>query len=58
MGKEFEGLSNKHIGYKRVLTPIWEDAWITPRLVGKIIDWCYLSKKEITMVDWKGELLI
>lgn len=57
MGKEFEGLSNDYTGYRRVLTPVWEDRLITPRLVGKIIDWCYSPKNEITLANWLGEPL-
>lgn len=57
MGKEFEGLSNPYTGYRRLLTPVWEDERITPQLVGKIIDWCYSPEKEIISVNWKGELL-
>ncbi|EPY09231.1 hypothetical protein PAALTS15_00020 [Paenibacillus alvei TS-15] len=57
MGKEFVGLNNEYTGYRRALTPLWEDDLITPGLVGKIIDWCYSTEKELTLVDWQGELL-
>lgn len=35
--------------------PLWEDQFATPRLVKKIIDWCYSSEKEIIVVDWQGK---
>lgn len=57
MGKEFVGLSNRYSGYRRVLTPNWEDEYITPGLVRKIIDWCYSPKNEVVLVNWHGELL-
>ncbi|OMF08752.1 hypothetical protein BK127_27810 [Paenibacillus sp. FSL H7-0331] len=58
MGKEFVGFSGDRMGYIRVQTPpIWDDLSATPSLVGKIIDWCYSEKKEIVLVNWKGELI-
>jgi hypothetical protein len=58
MGKEFVGFSGDRMGYIRVQTPpIWDDLSATPSFVGKIIDWCYSEKKEIVLVNWKGELI-
>lgn len=56
MGKEFEGLSGDYTGYRRVLTPIWQDKLITPKRVGEIIDWCYSKEKELILVNWMGEI--
>ena len=56
IGKEFEGWTKEYIGYRRVLTPKWDDEIITPELIGEIIDWCLLKDKEITIVNWNGEL--
>ncbi|WP_040948945.1 hypothetical protein [Gorillibacterium massiliense] len=57
MGIEFEGLNSDYLGYRRVLTPLWKDDIITPGLVGMIIDWCYSTEKDITLVNWQGEPL-
>ncbi|MCQ4088413.1 hypothetical protein [Saccharibacillus sp. JS10] len=56
MGKEFEGWIEEYIGYRRVLTPKWDDGIITPKLVGDIIDWCLSKDKEIKIVNWNGEI--
>ncbi|MBE7901189.1 hypothetical protein G7L40_16200 [Paenibacillus polymyxa] len=57
IGKEFEGWTKEYIGYRRVITPNWNDEIITPNLIGEIIDWCLLRDKEIKVVNWKGELI-
>ncbi|PUA39796.1 hypothetical protein C8Z91_06910 [Paenibacillus elgii] len=57
MGREFTGYRLQRTGYIRVRTPVWDDFPATPLLVGKIIEWCDSEKKEIVLVDWKGELI-
>lgn len=57
IGEEFEGWTLEYIGYRRVLTPKWSDEIITPKWIGEIIDWCLLKDKEISIVNWKGEIL-
>jgi len=57
IGEEFEGWTKEDIGYRRVLTPKWSDEIITPKLIGEIIDWCLLKDKEITIVNWNGEII-
>lgn len=57
IGEEFEGWTREYIGYRRVLTPKWHDEIITPKLIGEIIDWCLLKDKEITIVNWYGEII-
>ncbi|WP_020616418.1 hypothetical protein [Paenibacillus daejeonensis] len=57
IGQEFEGLPKNYTGYRRVLTPNWIDAIITPKLVSEIIDWCLLKEKDIKVVNWKGEII-
>lgn len=56
-GSEFEGLKASEKGWKRVLTPKWEDEIITPGLVKKIIEWCLSQKNELIYVDWQGNFI-
>ncbi|MCU6792616.1 hypothetical protein OB236_10840 [Paenibacillus sp. WQ 127069] len=57
MGKEFVGFVGDRKDIRVQTPPIWDDLSATPSLVGKIIDWCYSEKKEIVLVNWKGELI-
>ncbi|MEK3917240.1 hypothetical protein [Paenibacillus sp. FSL H7-0331] len=57
MGKEFVGFVGDHMDIRVQTPPIWDDLSATPSLVGNIIDWCYSEKKEIVLVNWKGELI-
>lgn len=57
LGEEFEGWTREYIGYRRVLTPKWIDETVTPKLIREIIDWCLLKVKEITIVNWNGEII-
>lgn len=57
VGEEFVGWEKEYIGWRRVLTPTWNDEVITPKLIGEIIDWCLLEGKEIQIVNWKSEII-
>ncbi|MBY0202416.1 hypothetical protein J2T16_004496 [Paenibacillus intestini] len=57
IGKEFEGWTADYMGHRRVRTPVWNDGVVTPRLIGKIIDWCLMKDKEVISLNWKGEII-
>lgn len=52
-GKEFKGRTDCGGCTKRFLVPDWDDNIITPSLVEKIIEWCFLEES-IIEVDYKG----
>lgn len=57
-GFEFGGLeSYARQGWVRVQTPIWDDRIITPSLVKTIIEWCFIRKDQLILVDWEGNII-
>ncbi|MDO3411248.1 hypothetical protein QWJ34_15895 [Saccharibacillus sp. CPCC 101409] len=50
-GKEFAGLEDREDVRCVVRTPVWDDAIITPGLVGTIIDWCAAPKESVEIIE-------
>ncbi len=57
MGKEFKGRNDVGKCCKMFFVPDWEDEIITHRIVGEIIDWCYMVE-DVTELDYKGQILV
>lgn len=58
IGNEFPDLSDAGGVWIRVLCPEWEkDSIVTPSGVRNLIQWCLTEKRNLILVNWKGQQL-